>query len=88
MFEPVYVCACVCVHAWVCPGAHVCISMAGQGRLDRSLNRSSSVWFLSPSHPSPFLASTMFTNTLSSSLCPAWLQARTKATTQEWIMCY
>lgn len=84
--------ACVCVHACVCPGAHTCISMAGQGRSDRSPSQSSSIWLLSPSHlpshPSPFLASTLFANTLSSSLCPVWLQAQTKATTQEWIMCH
>lgn len=47
------------------------------------LNRLAPLSF-SPSphlHPSPFLASTMFANTLSSSLCPAWLRAQTEATT-------
>lgn len=78
---------CACIH--VCARVHTLVSAQlgkeGPTRAPSSPHPSGSLLLLTCP---PFLASTLFANTLSSSPCPAWLLAQTKATTQEWIVCH
>lgn len=71
--EPARVCAC----------ARLCVTGEAESQARLPVTAGRPLLHTSPRpHPGPFLAATLFANTLSSSPWPPWLPAQRKATTQ------